>query len=600
MARDSESRSARLSRRAVLSTIGAGVSSTSGCVNRARSLINRVSPEQISLEIKAAPADSDPGGARISRYLAENLEAIGADVEITLLETNELFREILVNQRFDIAVLPHPGGRDPDFLRPLLHSQFSEEPGWQNPWGFVDLTIDELLETQLQQQGDQRRATIQELVREVSRKQPFTPIVFRNFIRAYRTEKFSGWNAASLDSMLFYLSLSRNDFEGNERNQDTLSIAITDERVTNNFNPLSVEFRDLGTFTDLVYDSLIRFDEQEPIPWIATGWEWNISQAGLAVTLPIRNGIEWHDGQPLTPEDIVFTYEFLSDTTLDREEISVPAPRYRGETSLIEEIELIDDSTVRMVFNSQSRQVCELPLTVPILPAHEWEDKSALANIAGIELLEGTTEALVWDNMSPVGSGIFEVTGTQPDQWLEMTQFDNHFLSTEPPEIDSRFYDKPVFNHLRMEVTPSDEAALELVRTGDADVIGDEVNHDHVPRIGQSENILLKVDKSSTYYATGYNTTRTPLSNPHFRLAVGQLLDKQFIANVIFGGFADPTADTLRDPKWSPMAFEWDGSDPVVPFAGENGELDVESAKSNFVAAGYQYNSDGELLTRSK
>ncbi len=600
MAGDTGSQSTRVSRRTILSATTAGLCSAAGCVKRARSLVTRVSPEQVSLEIKATPADSDPAGVRISQLLAENLEAIGVSVEVTLLETNELYLDILINQQFDLAVLPHPGGRDPDFLRPLLHSRFSEEPGWQNPWGFTDLTIDELLNTQTQQEGAQRRATIQELLQEIALKQPFTPIVFRDFIRSYRPEKFAGWNTTSLDSIFFYLTLTPTDFDTNGQNQETLSVVITDERLTNNFNPLSVEYRELGTFTDLVYDSLIRFDDNIPIPWIATTWEWTRGQTGLVATLSIRDGIEWHDGQPLTVDDIAFTYEFIADTTLDHHDMSVPAPRYRGEVTLVEEVEVRDDSTVTIRFNSGNQRVCEQSLTIPILPRHEWEDQSALANVAGFELLQGTTEALVWDNMSPVGSGIFNVTGSQSDQWLEMTQFDAHFLTDAPPEIDSRYHGGPSFDRLRMIVAPSDEAALELVRQGEADIIGDGLSKDLVPQIGQAETLQLKVDQSRSFYTVGYNTTRAPLTNPNFRRAVAQLLDKEYITDVIFGGFASPTVDPIRDEDWSPSEFQWNGTDPVVPFAGDYGELAVDEAMSNFVDAGYQYSSEGELLTRTE
>lgn len=600
MAMDSESQSARFSRRAVLGAITTGVCSSTGCVKRARSLINRGSPEQVFLEIKSVPADSDPSSVQISRYLAEKLEAVGANVEVTLLETNELYQEILINQEFDLAVVSHPGGRDPDFLRPLLHSRFSEEPGWQNPWGLTDLTIDELLDDQIDQQGDQRRSTIHELVREISRKQPFTPIVFNNFIRSYREEKFSGWHTASLNSIFLYLSLTPTSIEPTEQNQNALSVVLTDDRVTNNFNPLSVEYRDLGTFTDLVYDSLLRFNDHEPVPWIAESLEWDTTPTGLTSTITIRDGIEWHDGERLTPDDIAFTYDFLGDTTLDQHEIAVPAPQYRGEVSLVETVETTDESTVTISFGSQNRQVCEQPLTVPILPAHEWTDKSALANIAGIELLQGTTEALVWDNMSPVGSGIFRVTGSQTDQWLEMTRFDNHFLTDEPANIDAQFHGGPSFERLRMEVAPSYEAALELLRTGEGDVIGDELNYELVPQIGEADTLQLKVDRSPSFYAIGFNTASGPLSNPHFRRAVAQLLDKQFIADVIFGGFADPTADPIRDETWSPSEFEWNGTDPAVPFAGEHGDLNVEAAKSNFADAGYQYGGEGKLLSRTE
>lgn len=595
----SESHSTRLSRRAVLGALSVGSVSTVGCVRRARSLINRTSPEQVSLEIKTTPADSNTAAIRIARYLADHLETVGVGVNVVPMAIDELYLDMLINHQFDVAVVPHPGGRDPDFLRPLLHSRFSEEPGWQNPWGFVDFNIDELLDTQIQQEEQRRQPIIHELLLEIARKQPFTPIVFRNFIRGVRSGKFSGWNTFSLDSIFSYLALQPTNAGDTDDQYPALSVGVTDERITRNFNPLSVEFRDKGTFTDLVYEPLIRFYRDEPVPWLAESFEWNTVPNGLEVTMTIREDLMWHDGSPLRVDDIAFTYEFLADTSLDQQEITIPAPRYRGEVTLVNDVEIINDKTVSISFNSRSQDVCEQPLTIPILPEHEWRDKSALANIAGFELFEGTTEALVWDNMSPVGSGILRVTDSQPERWLEMTRFDDHFLHNEPTGIDARFHGGPSFDQLRIQVAPSDEAAFELLTTGEVDAIGDELGNDLVPQIGRDGNVVMKVDESPSFYMVGYNTRRAPLANPHFRRAVAKLIDKQYIADVIFGGFAEPTVDPVRDEYWSPESFQWDGDDSIVPFAGEEGELDPGEAQRNFIDAGYQYSSEGELLTRA-
>ena len=59
-----------------------------------------------------------------------------------------------------------------------------------------------------------------------------------------------------------------------------------------------------------VYDSLyIRTPELEPIPALATSA--TPSEDGLTWTITLREGVNWHDGEPFTVEDVIFSYNFL-------------------------------------------------------------------------------------------------------------------------------------------------------------------------------------------------------------------------------------------------------------------------------------------------
>ena len=59
-----------------------------------------------------------------------------------------------------------------------------------------------------------------------------------------------------------------------------------------------------------VYDSLyIRTPELEPIPALATSA--TPSEDGLTWTVTLREGVTWHDGEPFTVEDVIFSYNFL-------------------------------------------------------------------------------------------------------------------------------------------------------------------------------------------------------------------------------------------------------------------------------------------------
>src|SRR5215472_4160843 len=66
-----------------------------------------------------------------------------------------------------------------------------------------------------------------------------------------------------------------------------------------------------------VFNNLVMFDQHVPqnslqsiIPDLATGWSW--SEEGTELTLPLRQGVKWHDGQPFTAKDVECTWDLLT------------------------------------------------------------------------------------------------------------------------------------------------------------------------------------------------------------------------------------------------------------------------------------------------
>lgn len=134
-----------ISRRALLGTTAVGATSLSGCLERMRTTMAVDQPDPVSLSIKTVPADQDVVAARIARQLEKHLKATGVETELVTVRYDELMHDVLLNHNFDIFIGRFPEYHDPDFLRPVLHSRFSNESGWQNPFDFTDLDIDELL-----------------------------------------------------------------------------------------------------------------------------------------------------------------------------------------------------------------------------------------------------------------------------------------------------------------------------------------------------------------------------------------------------------------------------------------------------------------------
>lgn len=532
----------------------------------------------------------------IARALETHLGAVGIDADLVLMREQELHRDVLINHDFEIYVARSPELRDPDDLRPLLHSSFNSDPGWLNPFGLADIDVDELLEDQRRLDGMDRRRVVYDLQRQIAKLQPFAMIGFPEDVRTARSDRFHGWFNLPLRDPLSFLTLRSREDE--EIASTTLRVLITDKRVTKNFNPIAVEYRNRGTFIGLVYDSLGRRFGESVIPWMAREWTWDTSDRTTA-TVRLRSNLRFHDDSPLTASDVAFTYRFMSDTSLGSHESPVPAPRYRGHISLIEAVEVLDDRTLRFEFGETAPAVARRAFTVPVLPAHEWKPRAKEVNLGGITLFDGITEALVWANPQPVGSGVLRYDRSIPDELVSFTRFEEHFIDRDTVTVsDGQFGNGVPFEEMIARVAPSDAAAVELVATGEAEATVSSVDPSVVPQIGRNDDLLLLVDESRSFYHVGFNARRGVLGNSRFRRVLSGLLDSSDIASEIFNEYLEPSAVPIKDRVWTPSDLRWVGSNPEVPFIGSEGRLDDTEAKERLREAGYRYSGNGELRER--
>lgn len=589
------SSSGGVGRRALLASTATAAAGLSGCLQRFRSVQGRDRPEQVSLEVVAPPADEDAVATKIGRTLDKHLSAAGIDTELALLPRTELRRQVLIEDEYDLFVSSYSQAEEPDALRSMLHSSFSNESGWQNPFNFTNLDIDELLMAQRSTTGTERTGLVTELQREVAKQQPFTVVAVPDEIRAVQSQQATGWNRYRLDSPLNLVALETSD-----RGVDRVGVVATDDRMTYNLNPLAIEYRNDGVFTGLIYDQLCRRYDGAIRPWLAR--EWTVDRDGddSVITVHIRPDLTWHDGAPLTADDVAFTFEFLADTSLDQFEASVPAPRFRGRTSLVDGVEVLDSERVRLSFPATATEVATRALTLPVLPRHIWADKSRAAEIAGLDTGNGVTEALIWSNLSPVGSGPFTVDSRIEGEQLVLRRFDDHFLARESQDsldqFDQTLIGGPSYEELSVRVVRSDEAAVDLLTTADVDAVVSSLDSGAVPIIGRQPGTELLVDTAREFYLVGYNAARHPLGNPHFRRFVASLLDKEYIVEQLFDGYATPAASPLAGTNWLAPSLRWDERDPEIPFAGTDGELDVEQARNSLREAGFEYSKTGTLL----
>lgn len=575
---------APLTRRQVVAGGAAGAAALSGgCLGSVRNLLGLASASQVSLRVVAPPVDWDRRANEIAGRLTSRLEKVGIDTRFPLLPPEQFREQILYRHDFDVYVGTMPVGRGPDFLRPLLKSTHTNDLGWQNPFGFTDRALDERLDAQRRQAGTDRVDIVRDILRTIAGEQPFVPIATDRAIAAVRTDAFVGWERTRLRDPTWLFEIE--PAEENAARQ-TLRVTTKEKKITENLNPLVPWISEFDPVKSLLYDPLARYYDGEINPWLAR--EWSIGGDELTVTL--RPGLRWHDGKPLTAEDVQFTYRLVSDTSLDSTEAVYPAPTYQRQASLVDEVEVLGERQVRMRVDA-SGAVAPDTLTVPLLPKHVWESRTNV-----VDAQTGLTRAITHDNRDAIGSGPMALERRRSERSLRLSRVENHPVNRDDNSELARRFGPLAFSELAVRVTPSDLTMVTFLEEGKADATVPHLDNEVVSRIVTSDELSVATSPSRTLYHVGFNARRRPLRTPGFRRAVAHLINKADVVDSVFGGYADPHTSPVLDESWIPEAIRWDGGDPEVPFAGIEDELDADRAREHFRTAGFHYGEDGRLV----
>ncbi len=590
MNRQSTTRPYGVDRRSVLAAGAAGFAlATSGCIDRVESAVGQ-DTDRLALSITTVPADGDREAVRIARHLEAHLEAVGVDVSIDMRSRSNFLETVLIDHEFDLYVGRHPADYDPDFLYETLHSRYANESGWQNPLGFSSMPVDDHLEAQRRVDGERRQERVATLLEALVEEKPLDPICFPEEHRVVRTDHFDGWSPDHPESRHGYLGLEPNE------DVDRLRVLVTDARISRNLNPLSATLRERGSTIDLLYDSLATEHDGELVTWLAENWELTAIEgtedgdANTEAVVTLREDCRFHDDEPVTADDVAFTYRFLEDTALGRTEFASPAPRYRSHVSTLEDVTVESDHELRLEF-SAGFEAAERALTVPILPEHRWREQvdARAENAEAFTATQGQWGLVTMDNVPAIGSGPFRFESRSEREHLALERYDDHFTRREDVDLPSVGVEQ-----LQFGIDPGSASSIERVANDGADVTASMLEAHALDTIPDDPVVDHLESPSRSFYHVGFNARIEPFSNPHARRLVSGLLDKAWIVEEVFDSHATPTATPLPE-EWVPDRLVWDGEDPVAPFFGADGELDAEAARDAFEATGYRYDDQGRL-----
>lgn len=294
----------------------------------------------------------------------------------------------------------------------------------------------------------------------------------------------------------------------------------------NNLTPFTVTLTTFPVTADLVmlvYDSLFWSQAKEnPEPWLAE--RFTSSEDKKTWTVTLRDNLKFHDGRPLTAEDVKFSFEYY-----DKQRAS--SGRYAHhvfDVPALERTEVIDPLNVRFVLKAAAPQFDIMPgADLPILPKHIWE------NIA---------EPGKATDMLPIGSGPFKVTEMVSDQRYKLVANESYFKG------------KPTVDEIDMPVVRDPAAAFAALRTGEVDFVSRNVPPELAKEFDGQSGIELA--QSTKYESTQlyWNARKAPLNDPKLRKAMSLATDTQALLDSVLLGRGTPGRDSFIHPD-SPWAI---------------------------------------------
>ncbi|MFW9926413.1 MAG: ABC transporter substrate-binding protein [Candidatus Thorarchaeota archaeon] len=302
-------------------------------------------------------------------------------------------------------------------------------------------------------------------------------------------------------------------------------------------NPLLWRSERSHWYDMLVYDTLLSYDDDlNLIPWLAESY--SVSTDGLTITFTVRDGATWHDGEPVTGDDVAFTFEYIRD-----------APSDVNWWSIMQN--LTSATAVGQVVTATFNQLYSFALDnlgeIYILPKHIWE---------GIDALDAR-----WNDHTNVtahiGSGPYKYVTRVPDEYTTLDKFDD-WWGPDNPNVGQL----PNIDRVRIDVVLGQDARILAMRSGEADTERYEVFGAYVNEILTAPELQLVTGVASQWdYVWGFNLTVPGLDDIDVRTAMAYAIDRTELINIGRLGFGTATTSAIPDVFFSNL-FDEDGVFP--------------------------------------
>ncbi|EGJ28473.1 MULTISPECIES: ABC transporter substrate-binding protein [Moorena] len=327
------------------------------------------------------------------------------------------------------------------------------------------------------------------------------------------------------------------------------------------------------------------------IPGLAESWQ--ISDDKLKILFTLREGLKWSDGEPLTTDDVVFTY---NDIYLNPEIPTDSRDILRvGKSRALPTVKKIDQRRVEFAVPEPFAPFLR-STGLPVLPAHVLQESVKTKDS------EGNPKFLT---MWGVDTDPEDIIVNGPYK-LKLYRTSQRVVYDRNPyywKKDEQGNQQPYIERAIWEIVESTDSSFIQFRSGGLDALG--VSPEYYSLLKQEEkkgNFTIHIagpTLSSSFISFNLNTGSRdgePLVDPiksrwfntlEFRQAVAYGIDRQTMLNNLYRGLGAPQYSNL--PVQSPYYLSPEKGLPVYDY-------NPDKAKKLLLTAGFNYNDEGELL----
>ena len=291
----------------------------------------------------------------------------------------------------------------------------------------------------------------------------------------------------------------------------TLRLAALGAGTSETLNPTVMDSQASIARAYQVFEPLVRMGTGDEIVEHVLAEELTPNEDGSVWTLKLRSGVKWHDGTPLTVDDVIYTMNYNVDNATYGSAVWSSINR--------DKVAKIDDLTV------------ELPLTKPNFLFDEL-----LVDINDLIIKDGTTSF-----EEPIGTGPFVFESFTPGQ--EATFERNGDYWGGAPALDA----------VEILSIDDDSARVNALLSGQVDAISG-VPFTGIARL-EDAGFPVANDQSGSWVGIRMNTTLEPFDDPRVREAMRLLIDREQIVSNAYGGNATLGNDVFGwfDPSYAEL-----------------------------------------------
>ena len=500
-----------------------------------------------SMQLLTANASFDPVRPEMGRLISQSCKSIGWDVELAAEDYNLGITKVFKEFDFDMFIVRWTGRAnrvDPEtFTRMMFHQK-----GNYNKWGYNNTTVNVLTDAQQEEMDvEKRRDLIHDTQQMLFEDAAASPIVHPSMTNAYREDRLDGLVpqlGEGIGSLWTDLNVRVKSGDGYVKTGQTSPLK--------NLNPVSVhdsnEFKELR----MIYDRLIQVGpDGGMVPWAATSIK---AQDSTTIDITLRDGMKFHDGKPVTVEDVKFTFEYFRKWK---------APFFSSSLEKFESINITGRNTMQIkLVGPHAPLMINFFAQIFIIPKHIWQDIPEKVDV---------DDVLNYANENPVGSGPFRFDYWDRGKELKVSANKDHFNAPKCAGIVRIAYG-------------SHDAMAAAIEAGECDRTRYILKPSLVQDLNKISGIVGKGYPSHGWYGFMFNHLRGPFKDRAFRTALDMIVPRDVIREVVMSGFATNGGSPI-----APANEFWHNS------SIKSRSFNVKKARKILQEAGYSWDGSGKL-----